>query len=101
MTCIDNNPIKHIYGMPWHYIVILISGTNHNGDQPAHLTLKDDDVPRKRNLAIYRYMDETYMVVIWSPITPMMLAAMDKCLAITKVIIVFEFIVIRHQFRIS
>ena len=28
-------------------------GTNHNGDQPAHLTLRDDDVPRKRNLALF------------------------------------------------
>ena len=28
-------------------------GTNHNGDQPAHLTLKDDEIPRKRNLAIF------------------------------------------------
>ena len=33
--------------------ICFFSGTNHNGDQPAHLTLKDDDVPRKRNLAIY------------------------------------------------
>ena len=30
-----------------------LSGTNHEGDQPAHLTLKDDSVPVDRNLAIY------------------------------------------------
>lgn len=28
-------------------------GTNHEADQPAHLTLKDDTVPVKNNLAIY------------------------------------------------
>ncbi|XP_061895950.1 electron transfer flavoprotein-ubiquinone oxidoreductase, mitochondrial [Entelurus aequoreus] len=32
---------------------VALSGTNHEGDQPAHLTLKDDNVPVDRNLAIY------------------------------------------------
>uniref|UniRef100_A0A3Q3KHM9 Electron transfer flavoprotein-ubiquinone oxidoreductase n=1 Tax=Monopterus albus TaxID=43700 RepID=A0A3Q3KHM9_MONAL len=32
---------------------VALSGTNHEGDQPPHLTLKNDDVPVSRNLAIY------------------------------------------------
>lgn len=32
---------------------VALTGTNHEGDQPAHLTLKDDTVPVKQNLAIY------------------------------------------------
>lgn len=32
---------------------VALSGTNHEGDQPPHLTLKDDSVPVARNLAIY------------------------------------------------
>uniref|UniRef100_A0A8C2ZAZ4 Electron transfer flavoprotein-ubiquinone oxidoreductase n=1 Tax=Cyclopterus lumpus TaxID=8103 RepID=A0A8C2ZAZ4_CYCLU len=32
---------------------VALSGTNHEGDQPAHLTLKSDSVPVQRNLAIY------------------------------------------------
>lgn len=32
---------------------VALSGTNHEGDQPAHLTLRDDSVPVARNLAIY------------------------------------------------
>lgn len=32
---------------------VALSGTNHEGDQPAHLTLRDDSVPVNRNLAIY------------------------------------------------
>lgn len=32
---------------------VALTGTNHEGDQPAHLTLKDDTVPVKTNLAIY------------------------------------------------
>ena len=32
---------------------VALSGTNHEHDQPAHLTLKDDSVPVNRNLAIY------------------------------------------------
>ncbi|CAG04642.1 unnamed protein product, partial [Tetraodon nigroviridis] len=32
---------------------VALSGTNHEGDQPPHLTLKDDGVPVGRNLAIY------------------------------------------------
>lgn len=32
---------------------VALSGTNHEGDQPAHLTLKDDSIPVARNLAIY------------------------------------------------
>uniref|UniRef100_A0A8C4HT93 Electron transfer flavoprotein-ubiquinone oxidoreductase n=1 Tax=Dicentrarchus labrax TaxID=13489 RepID=A0A8C4HT93_DICLA len=32
---------------------VALSGTNHEGDQPPHLTLKDDGVPVNRNLAIY------------------------------------------------
>lgn len=32
---------------------VALSGTNHNGDQPAHLTLKDDSIPKSRNLALF------------------------------------------------
>jgi electron-transferring-flavoprotein dehydrogenase len=32
---------------------VALTGTNHEGDQPAHLTLKDDAVPVAQNLAIY------------------------------------------------
>lgn len=32
---------------------VALSGTNHEGDQPAHLTLRDDSVPVGQNLAIF------------------------------------------------
>ena len=32
---------------------VALSGTNHDHDEPAHLTLKNDDVPLERNLAIF------------------------------------------------
>ncbi|KAM7290936.1 electron transfer flavoprotein-ubiquinone oxidoreductase, mitochondrial [Ixodes scapularis] len=32
---------------------VALTGTNHEGDQPAHLTLRDDDVPVDRNLAVF------------------------------------------------
>lgn len=32
---------------------VALTGTNHEGDQPAHLTLKDDTVPVKTNLAVF------------------------------------------------
>ena len=32
---------------------VALTGTNHEGDQPPHLTLKDDAVPIAQNLAIY------------------------------------------------
>lgn len=32
---------------------VALSGTNHEGDQPPHLTLRDDSVPVSRNLSIY------------------------------------------------
>ncbi|XP_047998829.1 electron transfer flavoprotein-ubiquinone oxidoreductase, mitochondrial [Leguminivora glycinivorella] len=32
---------------------VALTGTNHEGDQPPHLTLKDDTVPVKNNLGIY------------------------------------------------
>ncbi|XP_018424898.1 PREDICTED: electron transfer flavoprotein-ubiquinone oxidoreductase, mitochondrial [Nanorana parkeri] len=32
---------------------VALSGTNHEHDQPAHLTLRDDSVPVNTNLAIY------------------------------------------------
>eukprot|EP01135_Chromosphaera_perkinsii_P012349 Nk52_evm17s2640 gene=Nk52_evmTU17s2640 len=32
---------------------VALSGTNHDDDQPAHLTLKDDNIPEDRNLAIF------------------------------------------------
>nr|CAG4638291.1 EOG090X0279 [Cyclestheria hislopi] len=32
---------------------VALTGTNHESDQPIHLTLKDDTVPVKRNLAIF------------------------------------------------
>lgn len=32
---------------------VALTGTNHEGDQPAHLTLKDDSVPVNLNLAKY------------------------------------------------
>jgi len=32
---------------------VALTGTNHEGDQPPHLTLRDDTLPVKRNLAIF------------------------------------------------
>ena len=32
---------------------VALTGTNHEGDQPPHLTLKDDTVPVKVNLTEY------------------------------------------------
>lgn len=32
---------------------VALTGTNHEGDQPAHLTLKDDTIPVKNNLGVY------------------------------------------------
>jgi electron-transferring-flavoprotein dehydrogenase len=32
---------------------VALTGTNHEADQPAHLTLKDDTVPEKHNLAVF------------------------------------------------
>ena len=32
---------------------VALTGTNHEGDQPPHLTLKDDAVPVSRNLALF------------------------------------------------
>jgi len=32
---------------------VAISGSNHEGDQPAHLTLKNDDIPVERNLEMF------------------------------------------------
>ena len=32
---------------------VALTNTNHEGDQPAHLTLKNDKVPEERNLAIF------------------------------------------------
>lgn len=32
---------------------VALTGTNHDHDQPPHLTLRDDDVPVNNNLAIY------------------------------------------------
>ena len=32
---------------------VALTGTNHEADQPPHLTLLDDTVPVKRNLAVF------------------------------------------------
>ena len=32
---------------------VALTGTNHDGDQPVHLTLRDDDMPVNNNLAVY------------------------------------------------
>lgn len=39
---------------------VALTGTNHEGDQPAHLTLKDDTVPVATNLAIYAGPESRY-----------------------------------------
>eukprot|EP01134_Creolimax_fragrantissima_P002855 CFRG2855T1 len=39
---------------------VALSGTNHDHNQPAHLTLKDDSVPVDRNLAIYDGPEQRY-----------------------------------------
>jgi electron-transferring-flavoprotein dehydrogenase len=39
---------------------VALTGTNHEGDQPPHLTLKDDGVPAARNLAIYDGPEERF-----------------------------------------
>lgn len=32
---------------------VALTGTNHEADQPAHLTLMDDSIPVKRNLTVF------------------------------------------------
>ena len=39
---------------------VYLSGTNHNENQPAHLTLKDQSVPVDHNLAIYDAPEQRY-----------------------------------------
>ena len=39
---------------------VALTGTNHEGNQPAHLTLKDDTVPVKNNLALYAGPEARY-----------------------------------------
>lgn len=39
---------------------VALTGTNHEADQPAHLTLKDDNVPVKNNLEIYAGPESRY-----------------------------------------
>ena len=39
---------------------VYLSGTNHNENQPAHLTLKDASVPVEHNLAIYDAPEQRY-----------------------------------------
>ena len=39
---------------------VFISNTNHNEDQPAHLTLKDAAVPVKVNLELYDAPEQRY-----------------------------------------
>lgn len=54
-----NQSTKIVYPKPDNKISfdllssVALTGTNHEGDQPAHLTLKNDTVPVKTNLAIY------------------------------------------------
>ena len=39
---------------------VALTGTNHEADQPPHLTLKNDDVPVETNLAIYAGPESRY-----------------------------------------
>lgn len=39
---------------------VALTGTNHEADQPPHLTLKDDKVPVQQNLAIYAGPESRY-----------------------------------------
>ena len=39
---------------------VYLSGTNHNENQPAHLTLKDASVPVDHNLALYDSPEQRY-----------------------------------------
>ena len=39
---------------------VFLSGTNHEENQPAHLTLKNADVPINHNLAIYDSPEQRY-----------------------------------------
>jgi len=39
---------------------VFLSNTNHEEDQPCHLTLKDDTVPERLNLAIYAGPEQRY-----------------------------------------
>ncbi|XP_005182208.1 electron transfer flavoprotein-ubiquinone oxidoreductase, mitochondrial [Musca domestica] len=39
---------------------VALTGTNHEGDQPAHLTLKNDRVPVDHNLALYEGPEQRF-----------------------------------------
>jgi hypothetical protein len=38
----------------------VVPGTNHEGDQPAHLTLMDDSIPQTLNLPVYAGPESRY-----------------------------------------
>jgi hypothetical protein len=40
-----------------------VPGTNHEGDQPAHLTLMDDSIPQTLNLPVYAGPESRYVFV--------------------------------------
>ncbi len=42
----------------------VVAGTNHEGDQPAHLTLMDDSIPQTLNLPVYAGPESRYGFVI-------------------------------------
>lgn len=39
---------------------VALTGTNHDHDQPAHLTLKDDSIPVDRNYAVFAGPEERF-----------------------------------------
>lgn len=45
---------------------VSLTGTNHEEDQPAHLTLKDDTVPESVNLAKYAGPEGRFCPAGWT-----------------------------------
>ena len=44
---------------------VALTGTNHDHDQPIHLTLRDDSIPVKRNLAVFDGPEQRFCPAGW------------------------------------
>lgn len=49
---------------------VALSGTNHEGDQPPHLTLRNDSVPVERNLGVFDGPEQRFCPAGINTLTP-------------------------------
>ena len=79
---------------------VFLSGTNHEENQPTHLTLKDRSVPISHNLALYDAPDSAIAQLVFMKLCAMTMVVIPDCKLMLKIVFTVKLVISKTQSNI-